>query len=67
MPVRKKRAAAAWCENNGVSPGSTIEAEIYGQWFTVRITGIGESAILIRRKGLMEVAFHEPTKLRVRE
>lgn len=67
MPPRKKRAAAGWCETNGVKPGDTIEALIYGQWFTVRVTGIGESAILARRKGAAEVAHQEPTKLRVRE
>ena len=62
---KKRRAAAGWCVANGIEPGATIEVMIFGAWAAVRVTAIGESAILARRKGCGEFDHFEPTKLRL--
>lgn len=64
MPARKKRAAAEWCEQNGVKVGDTVEVSKWNGWVPVRVTAVGESAVLLREKRYSEFAHHEPTKLR---
>lgn len=62
---KKRRAAAGWCVENGIEPGDAIEAMICGEWVKVRVTAIGESAILVRQKRCGEFDHFEPTKLRL--
>jgi hypothetical protein len=61
----KRRAAARWCEENGIEPGMKIEILGPWGWFAATVTAIGQSAILARHRRHAETIEHEPTKLRV--
>lgn len=61
----KKRGAAGWCEAHGIGPGARIEVKIAADWVPVTVMALGHCAILARRKGYAEFAYHEPTKMRL--
>lgn len=59
MSKRAKSGVAAWCEQNGIEPGTTIEICLgHDDWVPARVTAIGESAILIRRPKCAEFSFY---------
>lgn len=65
MSKRAKRGLAAWCEKNGITPGTTIEINLSGnEWNHARVTAIGESAILIRRPKCAEFSFYDVGRVR---
>lgn len=41
----------------GVRPGDSVEIQHRGSWVPARVTGIGESAVLVRFKRSAEFAF----------
>lgn len=77
MSVRKPTGAVRWCIENGVRVGDTIEALFESnarhqggkwtfdeEWAEVRVTGFGESVIVVRRKSCAEFVRDDPKKLR---
>lgn len=65
--MARKTKAAQWLEDHGLVVGGealyTYLGRVGGQRYVetsclVRITGVGESAVLIRRKHHLEIAVH---------
>lgn len=66
MNKRAKRGAARWCERHDIEPGARLECYWPAEgWASVRLTAIGETAVLLRRPSAAEFSMCDPGRLRM--
>jgi len=63
----RRTGVAKWCEDNGIGPGDAIERFYDGEgWVALRVTALGENAILARRKNRGEFAHDNLKRVRLK-